>query len=153
MFLQTGPIRIAPLASVGGSKIKTLYLPSPDKDGLTLEWIEKVSQVDLIDGSPRTRLLGFVPQVVARWNNYNDQPGYGFSIGISDGQRPDLESLLSVLSCRSGLLSVSPGVSAGGFVVDRISVQPISKRGGVYSGLEVTLTGRSVMPTRTLGVF
>jgi hypothetical protein len=152
-FLQTGVIRVSPLVAVGGAREKTLYLPPPSVDGLRLEWLEQASRAELIDGSPRTRRLGYVPRLTVRWNVYDERPGQGWVIGTGDGQRPGLEALLGVLSCASGRLAVSPGLLAGGFVVDDVNVRAIGLKGPVYSGLEVTFTGRDVFSTRTLGVF
>lgn len=153
MLLQTGPIRLA-LVDSGGTKLKTLYLPPPDKDGLDLEFIEKSSSAELIDGSERTRLLGFLPTLNVRWKYYNEQTGFGYAIGTNDGQRPSLEALLKILSGPTNTLRVAPGPAVdGGFTVDRVQVKGIGKVGNTYTGLQVTFRARNVRSDRSLEAF
>jgi hypothetical protein len=152
MLLQTGIIRMA-LLNADGSKATALYLPPPNRDGLSLEWARKANTWELLDGSERTRLLGYLPVLTCKWTVYDDRPGQGYPIGLQDGQRPPLESLLWYLSQPTGKIKVSPGLQAGGFVADSIQVQPISKAGSIYTGLQVVFRGRDTLPTMTLGVF
>lgn len=102
--IANGKIRLA-LVDAGGVKQKTLILPTPDKGTPELEWIEKVSTKELIDGSERTRLLGFLPQLTLTWKVYDDSQ----ATGTGDGQTPTLEALLGILSGATGTLRVSPG--------------------------------------------
>lgn len=152
MILQTGVIRLA-LLNVDGSKAKTLLLPPPSDEGLSIQWVKKASTEELLDGSPRTRLLGFLPVVTCRWNAYDERTGQGYTIGTADGQRPGLEDLLWFLSQPTGKLKLSPGLAAGGFVVDAVDVDPIGKRGGIFTGIQATFRARDTSPTMTLGAF
>lgn len=154
MLLQPGVIRLALLTTVDGSKLKTLYLPPPARDGLSLEWLEQSSTMTLVSGSPRTRLLGFVPVLTVRWNVYDDRSGQGYTIGSADGNRPNLDSLMLLLSNPTGLIRVSPGPSAGGFTADSIQVKSFGVISPTFgSGLEVVFTGRTLVSTRSLEVF
>lgn len=153
MILQTGVIRLAVLSSVNGPKAKTLYLPPPAKDGLSLEWERKSTTKELVNGAERTRVLGYLPVLTCKWSLYDDRLGQGYTIGVADGQRPDLESLLAVLSNPTGLLKVSPGLAAGGFVVDSVAVHAIGKKGTYYTGIQVVFRGRDPLTTMSLGVF
>ncbi len=149
MLMQVGPIRLALLASIGGAKVKTLILPAPSQDGKELEWAEKASTQELIDGSERTRRLGYLPVLTCKWTAYDDRG----PLGTGDGQRPGLEDLLVLLSQPTGMLKVSPGLAAGGFVVDSAKVKPIGKKGNSYTGLQVVFRGRDILPTMALGAF
>ena len=151
--MQVGIIRLAQLWSVGGGKARVLYLPVPSKDGLSLEWEQKATSKDLINGSPRTRVLGYVPVLTCKWSAYDDRPWNGYVIGTNDGCRPDLESLLIVLSQPTGMLAISPGPSAGGFVVDSVNVSGLGKAGQFYTGLQVVFRGRDIAPEMALGPF
>lgn len=150
-LLQTGPIRLA-LLDASGTKLKTLYLPAPDKDGLGLEWAERGKTWDLDNGGQMSRLVGFLPILKVRWGAYDERPGQ-YAIGLNDGNRPGLEDLLWLLSQPSGRIRVSPGLSAGGFTVDRPQVKPIGRKGTIYTGLEVTFRGRTAQPSMALEVF
>lgn len=151
--LQTGVIRLAYLASPGGAKVKTFYLPPPSRGMPTVDWEDDADTVRLVGGGRRTRRDGYVPVLAVRWNVYDDRAGQGYAIGTADGQRPALDDLLWYLSQPSGMLRVSPGLTAGGFTVDRVEVKPVGKRGEFYTGLEVTFRGRDAMVTRTLEAF
>jgi hypothetical protein len=155
LFTPGNP-RIA-LLDGAGNKLKTLYLPAPDKTGgVTLEWIEKAFYTDLVDGSEATRRLGWIPQMVMKWNAYNDLlPTSGRAIGAADGNVATMVALLALLDAPPGFLSASPGPSAGGFVVQRVKVAPIGIAGaqGVATGVEITLRGGAICATKTLGAF
>jgi hypothetical protein len=152
MFLQTGVIRLA-LLNTDGTKAKTLLLPPPTPGGVDLEWARKATTKELLDGSERTRLRGYLPVLTCKWPAYDDRTGQGVVIGTADGQRPALEDLLWFLSQPTGKIRVSPGTAAGGFTVDSIQVQPLGKKGPFYTGLQVVFRGRDALPTMTLGVF
>lgn len=152
MLLQVGPIRLA-LLDAAGAKIKTLYLPAPASDGLNLEWEEKGTTWDLDDGGEMSRIIGFLPVLKVQWRTYDERPGRGYAIGTGNGQRPTLEDLLWFFSQPSGRIRVSPGLSAGGFTVDRCKVRGIGKKAAWYTGVEVTFRGRHAFATETLEVF
>ena len=151
-LLQLGPIRLAHL-NTAGTKLKTFYLPAPSKGGLDLDWTKKATTVEMVDRSSRTRLDGFIPKLTVKWSAYDDRAGQGYTIGTSDGNRPTLESLLWYLSLTTGLIRVSPGLSAGGFTCDAVDVKALNKEGTVYTGIEVTFLGRDLVATRTLDAF
>ena len=152
MLLQTGVIRLALLNS-DGTKIKTLILPPPAPDGLSLEFIKKATTKDLVDGGDRTRVRGYLPVLTCKWPAYDDRTGQGVAIGTADGQRPTLEDLLWYLSQPTGKIKVSSGPTGGGFVVDAIDVHPLGKKGPFYTGLQVVFRGRNPLSTMTLGAF
>lgn len=147
-LLQTGPVRLAVLNS-DGSKAKTLILPAPDKGFPTLEFEEKTLTRELVDGSERTRVLGYLPVLTLEWGVYPD----GQATGTGDGQTPTLEALLEILSGASGTLRVSAGTTAQGFTADRAAVKEIGRRGAFYTGVAVTFRGRSSRASRTLETF
>ena len=148
MMLQTGKIRLA-LLNPDGTKAKTLILPAPDKGSPGLEWAEKASSKELINGDERTRLLGFLPVLTLKWAVYDDTQ----ATGVDDGQTPNLEALLGLLSQPTGMIRVSPGMTAGGFTVDRISVKEIGKTGSFYTGIQATFRARSARASRDLEAF
>lgn len=147
MLLQVGPIRLALLDA--GVKSKTLILPPPSRLGLDLDWEEDGTTVHLVEGGRRTRRIGYVPFLVAKWSVYDDTR----ATGIADGQTPSLEALLVLLSATTGQLRVSPGMTTGGFTVDQIVTKPIGKTAGFYSGVEATFYGRDATATKALEVF
>jgi len=151
-----GTPRIA-LTDGNGNKVKTLYLPVPDRTGgLTLEWVEKAFYTDLIDGSESCRRLGWIPQLVLKYAAYNDLLNTtGRTLGGNDGNLADINALLSLLDAAPGLLKVSPGPSAGGFVVMKTTVSALGVAGvqGIATGLQITLRGGSICATKTLGAF
>lgn len=151
-----GMPRIA-LLDANGNKLKTLYLPPPPKNkGVTLEWVEKAFYTDLIDGSESCRRLGWIPQIVLKYQAYNDiLPLYGIPIGGNDGNLADITSLMSLLDSAPGTLKASPGPSAGGFVVNRVNVSAMGVAGsqGTVTDLTLTLRGGSIYSAKTLGAF
>lgn len=149
-LLQVGPIRMAVLNS-SGVKLKTLILPTPSKDGLELEWAEKSTTTELIDGSEKTRFLGFIPQLTVKWSAYDESVRGGIAIGTNDGQRPTLESLLPLLV--NNMVRVSPGMTAGGFTAAKVEVRSLGKQGLLYTGLQVVFRGGAVRAQRDLEVF
>ncbi len=151
-LLQASPLRLAVL-DASGAKLKTLILPTPVEGGLELEWVDKLHTWELDDGGELTRTLGYLPQLTVKWTYYDERPAGRYPLGTDNGQRPSLEDLLVILSQPSGRLRVSPGLSAGGFTVDRCQVKPIGRRGLVYSGVQVVFRGRYARPTRSLEAF
>lgn len=151
-----GTPRIA-LLDGSGNKLKTLYLPAPDKSsGVTLEWAEKSYDTDLLDGSESCRRLGWIPELVIKYGAYNDLLNTtGRPIGGLDGNLADINSLLSLLDTAPGLLKVSPGPLAGGFVVNKTTVSAMGVAGGqgTVTGLQITLRGGAICATKTLGAF
>lgn len=151
-LIQATPVRLA-LLDANGSKLKTLFLPIPDWDGIHLDWEERGKTWDLDDGGEVSRIVGFLPVLRLRWSHYDERPGMGYPIGTGDGQRPTLEDLLWFLSQPSGRIRISPGLNAGAFTVNRTQHRGIGKRGLFYTGLEVTFRGRHAQPTQQLEVF
>lgn len=154
-LITPGPVRLAVLNGVGGAKLKTLYLPTPDKNYPELEWAEKKVDADLVDGSERTRILGYLPVLKLRWTPYEDRAVFGFTLGTSDGNRPTVDQLLDILSSDPGTLKVSLGGGASpfGFVVGRVNIDKIPYKGGQFVSLTLTLRGRDVVSSRVLGAF
>lgn len=174
-LLTPGPIRLAVLAGVESvTKTKTLYLPAPAAKSVELEWIEKQVEQELVDGSERTRVLGYLPVLKCKWTPYDDKTkgtmvgnpaniSAGATIGNADGQRPTLEQLLVILSSAPGTLKVSLGDGVGngtntkttplGFVVGRVTVGGSALRGLDMGDLTVTFRGRTVSADRSLGAF
>jgi hypothetical protein len=135
-LLQLGPIRV----KYSGT---TYLLPPPDKGGLTLEWVKKESSVELLDGSERTRLLGFLPVLT-----------YKAKIYAPDSSQASLDTLLGILSHPTGTIKVSPGKTAGGFTCDKVTVKPIGIKGKFEEGVEIVFRGRDIFSSMTsLGTF
>ena len=132
-----------------GSKAQTVILPAPEKGSPGMEWIKKSSTKELVDGGERTRLLGFLPQLTLSWSVYDDTQ----ATGIGNGQTPNLEALLVLLSQGTGSLRVSPGMTAGGFTADQVDVKEIGKVPGFYTGIQVVFRARLARPFRDLEVF
>ena len=132
---------------------KTLYLPTPPPDAVNLNWEEKSTTKELIDGSERTRVIGYVPLLDLRYPYYDDRPMPHKVRGIEDGQCPLLEDLLVLISGRSGRFKVSPGLTCGGYLVDRVEVKGIGKAGRTYTGIQLVFRSREIFNTRTLGDF
>ena len=154
MFFPGTP-RIA-LLDATGVKVKTLFLPPPDKvGGVTLEWAEKGTYRDLYDGSEFTRRYGWIPQVVLKWGAYNDVlPTLGLTIGGLDGNLADMDSLLGILDAPIGCIRFSPGPRAGGFLVKRVVIAPIGVAGGgIATGLQLTLRGGDKYSAKILEAF
>lgn len=154
-LITPGPIRLAVLNGVNGSKLKTLYLPQPDRKSPEFEWITKAKDAELVDGSERTRILGYLPSLKIKWSPYDDRAAFGYTIGTNDGQRPSLEQLLTILSATPGTLKVSLGNGASplGFVVGRVDVDKMPFRSSGFVDLSVTFRGRDIYTERTLGAF
>lgn len=149
-----GPIRLAVLSGIGGTKVRTLWLPAPDKKQPELSWDKKAITQELVDGSERERKLGYIPILRVAWRPYDDRPGEGYTIGTADGQRPAAEDLLKLLSYPSGWLKVSAGPApAYGFVVGRVEVGKVPLIGRGFYDLEVTFRGRDVQADQSLVVF
>jgi len=151
---SVGCPRIALLDGLG-TKIKTLSLPAPDRaDGVTLEWVEKAYDTDLIDGSESCRRLGFIPVLTLKYAAYNDLiRTSALTIGGLDGNMADILSLLSILDTAPGYLKVSPGPTSGGFVVNKTVVAAMGISGPVTTGLQIVLRGGGICPTKVLGAW
>lgn len=135
---------------------KTLYLPPPDAgDGVTLEFAEKSFKNDLVDGSERTRRLGWIPVLTLKWKVYNDTAGQGLTVGSADGNLLGITDLLTILSLDAARLKVSPGPAAGGFQVDSVKTSGLGIAGlqGFGAGVSVTFRGRSIQADQALGTF
>jgi hypothetical protein len=154
-LITPGPIRLAILSSIGGSKVKTLWLPQPAKGYPELSWDAKKTDQDLVDGSERSRILGYIPVLSVRWSPYDDRANAGYTLGTLDGQRPTLEQLLPILCNASGFLKVSLGNMGTplGFVVGRCDVDKLPLKGNGFIDLTVTFRGRDIVADRTLGAF
>lgn len=154
MTLATpGAIRLAVLNGVGGAKLKTLWLPTPSKGTPEIEWVTKAVEKDILGGSERTRILGYIPTLTVNWKPYDERSGMGYTIGTSDGQRPRLEDLLKILSVASGTLKVSAGKTGGGFVVGRVKVGKVQLVGHGLGSVSVTFRGRDIVPEMRLEAF
>jgi len=153
-FILPGTPRIA-LLDATQLKLKTLFLPAPDKGSPKLEWIEKGINSDLVDGSESNRRLGFIPELTLSWEVYNDTDGQGHAIGGNDQCLADIASFLAIMDAPPGYISISPGPSAGGFVVNKTTIRPIGIIGmaGFAAGLEVTFRGGTILPSKLLGAF
>jgi len=154
-YLQVGPCRIA-IVNGSGVRTSTYYLPPPDKDtGISLVWDKKAYNETLYDGSEVERLLGFVPELTLSWSIYDDKNAiWGNQIGSSNGNQLDFLSFMSILDTPSGYISVSPGMTAGGFVCSSWKVDQIGTLvGGLATGITVTFRGTGIYSTRTLGSF
>jgi len=166
VLITPGPIRLAVLNTIGGTKLKTLWLPQPDRKSPELEWVPKETNMDLVDGSERTRRLGFIPVLRVKWSPYDDRAFGGYTVGTADGNRPTLEQLLPILSMASGFLKISlgngstpyvfqgiGGATPYGFVVGRVDVDKMPYRSSTFVDLSVTFRGRDIVADRTLGAF
>jgi len=154
MFFKPGTPRIA-LLDAGQNKLLTLFLPPPEKGSPTLEWIEKATYTELIDGSESCRRYGWIPELKLKWTYYNDLDGRGLTIGAADGNLADINSLLALLDNPPGFLKASPGPTAGGFIVQRVTISAIGATTalGIPTGLEITLRGGTVYSSKVLGAF
>ena len=156
--LQALPMRIAILDPGGsGSKVATYYLPPCDKQGgLSLEWVMKAVDTTLFNGGESTRLLGWLPELKCKWSVYDDLNAfYGYTIGSAAGNQLDFNSFLAVLDTNPGFLSVSPGLTAGGFVVNKVTVSnfSVTSVGSLATGVTVTFRGGTIYANKTLGAF
>lgn len=156
LFLPGRP-RIKVFSSAAQTTLqKTLYLPAPNAgDGIQLEFVEKSFRNDLVDGSERTRRLGFLPVLTLKWKVYDDNPAQGFTIGQADGNLLGMTDLLAILSLDAARLRVSPGPSAGGFQVDSVKTAGMGILGlqGFGAGVSVTFRGRTIQADQSLGTF
>lgn len=152
--MAPGPIRLAVL-NADGSKAKTLYLPPPDKKNPKIEWEVKGTKQELLDGSPRMRIQGYLPVLTVKWSAYDDREGQGYALGTDNGQRPTLEQLLRILSGPPGTLRVSAGPApAGGFTCGEIQVGGAVLLGaGIGGDLQIVFRGRQVLSGRYLEAF
>jgi len=155
-IITPGYIRLAVLNTLGGTKLKTLYLPQPDRGTPEFSWDVKKSDQDLIDGSERSRILGSIPVMTVKWTPYNDLAEYGHAIGTADTNKPSVEQLLALIaSTASGFLKVSTGNGASpvGFVVGRVDIDKLSYKSNALVSLSLTFRGRDIVTDNTLGAF
>jgi len=153
--IAVGPIRLGLLDGTG-TRIATYYLPAPDSgNGLTLEWVEKNTAVELIDGSEAVRRLGYLPELNVSWSVYDDKNAlYGYSIGSGNGQQLDFVSLLALLDNAPGYISVSPGLTTGGFIPSDWTISSYSVIPGSFAtNLSIKFRGCSVFSTKVLSTF
>lgn len=146
--MQTGNLRLK--WTVSNADIE-VYLPPPKQGGITLEFVRKFRTVDLLDGSERTRLLGYIPLLTVKWGLYIPEDT-GKTLGITDECAPTLPQLLTLLSVPLGK-SISPGTSAGYFALDTVQIKGVGVQGGVkqwYSDLEITFRGRDILSAMEL---
>lgn len=135
---------------------KTLYLPAPSAgDGVGLEFVQKAFRKELVDGSERSRRLGYLPVLTLKWKVYNDNADQGFTIGQADGNMLGIADLLAITSLDADRIKVSPGPAAGGFQCSQITVSGLGiiGRSGFASGVQVTFRGRNVQADQSLGTF
>jgi hypothetical protein len=156
-FITPGTPRIALLNSDGVTYASVNYLPPPDaNNGMQLEWEEKNQTKVLIDGSEATRRLGWVPNLTLRWTVYNDVLRMNaYPIGSANGDQLDIISFLALLDNPCGSLYISPGPSAGGFVVQTTKISPIGivTGSGIAAGVEINFRGGSIYSSKVLGAF
>ena len=156
--------RLAVLNS-SGVKLSTFYLPMPDKGLPEVEWVEKGILTPLPGGGESLRRFGWIPQLTFRWSIYLDRVtasftegvtagAWGITIGPNNGNMPSISDLMVILSNGPGLLSVSPGPSAGGFVAQSWKIKPIKTNPlGQAEGLEITFRGGTPQSSMVLGAF
>lgn len=152
--LQVGPLRCAVLDPSGsGVKTSVYYLPSPSK--ITETWIEKGINTELINGAESNRRLGFIPEVTITWSIYDDvNPRWGYAIGNANGQQLTFDGLMSWLDGAPGYISFSPGLTAGGFVVNTVKINNYGVMvGGFITDLQITLRSGTIYNTKQLGAF
>lgn len=145
------------LLNSDGSVNAIYYLPPPDKDGISEEWVEIINSTKtMIDGSEQTRRLGWIYELKLKWSVYNDfQKTTPYTAGLASGNILDFAGLKSVLDNPYGSLIISPGPSAGGFLLGKTTMSGIAPMGsqGIVTGLTLTLRGSYCYPTKLLGAF
>lgn len=165
--------RIA-LLNTSGVKLKTLFLPMPDKGLPKVRWNEKGQVKDLIDGSEANRRLGWIPEVTFRWSVYVDQisasftdgstmGAWGLAVGPNNGQMASMNDLLVLLSNAPGLIAISPGpglpgapfIAGGvGFVAQSWTISEIGANPlGQAEGVSITFRGGAIQSSMVLGAF
>jgi hypothetical protein len=155
-FIQPGTPRLAVL-NTDGSYAASYFLPPPNAEGgMSLEWEERNQTKVLVDGSDATRRKGFIPVLTLTWAIYDDvNAKNGHVIGGANGNQLDINSLLAVLDNPVGTLKVSPGPSAGGFVIQTTKIGPITivKGLGIAKDVSITLKGGTICSAKILGSF
>ena len=154
-FIVPGMPRIRLLNS-DGSTNKTLWLPPPSKDkGMLLEFEEVRVTKQLVTGARVCLRKGWLPTLTLSWKAYNDQRVPGYTIGAADGNVASFAALLAILDAPVGRVKISPGPSAGGFIVTETEVSPIGTVGlqGIAEDVEIVLKGGTLLATKALGTF
>lgn len=155
-LFNLGTPRIS-LFDASGNRLKTLFLPEPDrKDGLSLEWVEKGTYKDILDGSEAGRRKGWIPVLTLGWSPYAAlQEWTPHPIGDQDGNMADITTFLALLDNLPKRLRISPGPTAGGFRPSRVTVAPFGAVGrqGLVTGLRVTFRGSNILSSKVLEVF
>jgi hypothetical protein len=139
------------MIEVGYIKIKAdgklLYMPVPEKAGISLEWADMAIVDRLYDGTYSRRYQNedkkYVPKLVLKYKYYNDLAGNSpYSIGTTANHMPKLEDLLTEIS-NASLVEVSPdGVSFFQcFLSKSISLKP-----GVFIYQDVDLEFQGINP-------
>lgn len=136
---------------------KTCYLPPPSNDeGVGLTWEEKNQVKTVIDGSERCWRLGWIPELTLSWKYYDDfSKRWPHPVGNADGNLLDINSLLALLATPPGLLKISPGPSAGGFLVQshKVAELRIATDMGITAGLRITFRGGKICSSMILESF
>ena len=161
MSLPYGPGRpyLQVLASVGGAVVKTLYLPAPSRGYGKVTWAKKYhAEWELLDGSQRERVKGYLPKLTLKWKVYNDLDGNGLTLGSANGNLARIQDLADILTTASGLLRVCPGPPAPGdqpvgfvcLVKKLPDWELVGSR--LAQNVEIDLLGRDILVTPTLQV-
>jgi len=134
---------------------KTLYLPMPTKEGISLEWIRIGDLIDLADGSKRQKVKGYSPKVTIKYKIYNDVAGESdLPIGTDDGQIPLAEDLVSILTqYGQSRLEFSPSTNSPFFrcLITKIPTLTPSAANIAMKDFQIEISGRDVFPIADLG--
>ena len=120
-YQTPGLPQIALLATANNtaSRVKTLFLPMPNKGLPLVDYIEKGQVKPLVDGSEANRRLGWLPEVTLRWSVYADQiqasftegvtmGPWGITVGPNNGNMASMADLQALLSAAPGCLEINP---------------------------------------------
>ena len=152
-LLLAGSPRLAVLNTAGVVQ-KTLLLPPPQRlEGISLEFLEKGVERELVDYSESGFTAGYIAKLTFKWDIYDDRVVPGITQGIADGNRPTLAQLLVLTSGQvRGLLRVSPGPAGTGcFRVERVTWGPLGLAGQAFGrNVQATFWGKDLLPTKAL---
>jgi hypothetical protein len=153
-FFVPGMPRIR-LLNADGTTNKTLWLPPPDRDKGTLLEFEEEGILKNCIGARIWLRRGWYPNLTLVWKNYNDVAVPGYTVGAADGNVASFTALLAILDAAPGRVKISPGPSAGGFVVNETKISPIGVVGpqGIAQGVEIQLKGGTLLAAKALGTF